>query len=63
MRNSKGHFIKGHKEGFTTDRLEPLTAQIGIRLTEREKQALTGISGWKKRLREYIQIMIENDGN
>ncbi|MGB6294964.1 MAG: hypothetical protein WBF90_02120 [Rivularia sp. (in: cyanobacteria)] len=63
MRNTKGHFIKGNKEGFTTDRVEPLTAQIGIRLTEGEKQALTNIPNWKRRLRGFIQNMIEDDSN
>ncbi len=61
MRNSKGHFVKGHKEGFTTDRTNPLTAQIAIRLTPQVKEKLKNIPNWKNQIRDYIHEMIKDD--
>lgn len=61
MRNSKGHFFKGHKEGFTTDRTNPLTAQIAIRLTPQVKEKLKNIPNWKNQIRDYIHEMIKDD--
>lgn len=62
MRNYKGHFVKGHKEGFTTDRTNPLTAQIAIRLTPQVKEKLKNIPNWKNQIRDYIHEMIKDDG-
>ena len=61
MRNSKGHFVKGNNEGFTTDRKQPLTAQVAIRLTPQVKEKLKNIPNWKNQIRDYIHEMIKDD--
>ena len=64
MRNSKGHFVKGHKEGFTTNRKQPLTAQIAIRLTPQVKKKLKNIPDWQIQVRKFIEaITMKDDGD
>ncbi|WP_414621443.1 hypothetical protein [Calothrix sp. CCY 0018] len=58
MRNSKGHFVKGHEEGFTTNRKQPLTAQIAIRLTPQVKEKLKNIPNWKSQVRDFIEVLV-----
>ena len=62
MRNELGHFEKGHNEGFTTDRPKALKSLVGIRLTPEDKEALKNVPDWQERLRQYIQLLIEEDG-
>ncbi len=62
MRNKLGHFEKGHGEGFTTNRPKALKALVGIRLTPENKEALKNVPNWQERLREYIQSLINEDG-
>lgn len=61
MRDSKGHFIKGNNEGFTTNRKQPLTAQVAIRLTPQVKKKLKNIPDWQNLVREYIETIIRKD--
>lgn len=49
-----GHFKKGHKRGFTTQRAEPLKTTATIRLTEKQKTILKNTPDWQERLRQYI---------
>ncbi|MBE9213213.1 hypothetical protein IQ247_11095 [Plectonema cf. radiosum LEGE 06105] len=62
MRNSKGHFVKGNEEGFTTTRKQSLTAQVSIRLIPQVKEKLKSIPDWQKRVRDYIENIIKDDG-
>ncbi len=62
MRDKSGHFKKGNTEGFVTDRPKALKSLVGIRLTPEDKEALKNVPNWQERLREYIQILINEDG-
>ncbi|MEO1377034.1 MAG: hypothetical protein AAFW70_22625 [Cyanobacteria bacterium J06635_10] len=62
MRNSKGHFVKGNKEGFIPGGDKPLTAHIGLKLTEDKKEALRQIPQWRDKLRSLIDAMIKEHG-
>lgn len=62
MRNSKGHFVQGNKEGFIPSGDKPLTAHIGLKLTEDKKEALRQIPQWRDKLRSLIDAMIEEHG-
>ncbi len=53
-RNNFGRFKKGHKLGFTTDRSEPLTSIVNLRVTQSQKNKLKNVPNWQERLREYI---------
>lgn len=59
-RNNYGHFQKGHKLGFTTDRPEPLTSIVNLRVSESQKDKLKTIPNWQERLRECIDILIKD---
>lgn len=59
-RNNYGHFQKGHKLGFTTDRSEPLVAIVNLRVSESQKTKLKTIPNWQERLRECIDILIHD---
>lgn len=64
MRNPKGHFIKGNSEGFTTDRKQPLSAQVAIRITPQVKEKLKNIPSWQSQVREFIEAIVnEDDGD
>ncbi|MEM7579143.1 MAG: hypothetical protein AAF316_04690 [Cyanobacteria bacterium P01_A01_bin.80] len=63
MRNSKGHFIKGNNEGFTTDRRQPLASQISIRLAPQIKEKLKNIPDWQNQVRDFIEDMVKDDGH
>ncbi|NJM99949.1 MAG: hypothetical protein HC800_24925 [Phormidesmis sp. RL_2_1] len=39
---------------FTTDRPEPLTARLQLRVTERMKQQVTSIPNWQELIRDAI---------
>ena len=58
----KGQFQKGNKLGFTTNRTEPLTKLVGLRISDRQKEALKNIPNWQEKLRLYIDQMIKNGG-
>ncbi len=53
-RNNFGRFKKGHKLGFTTDRSEPLTCIVNLRVTQFQKNKLKNVPNWQERLRKYI---------
>lgn len=53
-------FQKGHKLGFTTDRVEPLTDIINLRVAKSQKDKLKAIPDWQERLRECIHILVNN---
>ena len=53
-------FQKGHKLGFTTDRPEPLTSIVNLRVSESQKNKLKLIDNWQERLRECIDTLIHN---
>ena len=59
-RNNWGQFKKGNKVGFTTDRNEPLTALINLRVSEPQKAKLKAIPNWQERLRECINLLIHD---
>ncbi len=44
---------------FKTDREEPCTAQIAIRIPPSKKAKLKLIDGWQEELRNYIDKMVE----
>ncbi len=56
-RNNFGHFKKGHKLGFTTDRSEPLIAIVNLRVSQSQKNKLKNVPNWQERLREYIDVL------
>ncbi|MGD1914271.1 MAG: hypothetical protein ACFB2X_26585 [Rivularia sp. (in: cyanobacteria)] len=56
-RDNWGKFEKGNKVGFTTNRSEPLTALINLRVSESQKTKLKTIPNWQERLRECIDIL------
>ena len=60
MRNSKGHFIKGNEEGFTTNRKQSLCAQVAIRLTPQAKEKLKNIPDWQNQIRDFIEDMVKD---
>lgn len=53
-------FQKGHKLGFTTDRTEPLTDIVNLRVSKSQKTKLKTIPNWQERLRECIDILIND---
>ncbi|BAY87351.1 hypothetical protein NIES267_68730 [Calothrix parasitica NIES-267] len=53
-------FQKGHKLGFTTDRPEPLTSIVNLRVSESQKNKLKLMDNWQERLRECIDILIHH---
>ncbi|MDJ0800278.1 MAG: hypothetical protein QNJ51_26295 [Calothrix sp. MO_167.B12] len=59
-RDNFGQFKKGHKFGFTTDRAEPLTDIVNLRLSKSQKTKLKAIPNWQERLRECIDILIND---
>ncbi|MGF1675618.1 MAG: hypothetical protein ACFCUV_18325 [Rivularia sp. (in: cyanobacteria)] len=62
MRNSKGHFTKGNEEGFTTNRKQPLSAQVAIRLSQQAKEKLKNIPEWQNQIRNFIEDIIKDHG-
>lgn len=63
MRNSKGHFQKGHREGFKSDRAIPLKGKLTIKLEENDLTALKNIPDWREHVREYIKMIIKDHGD
>ncbi len=61
-KTNRGHFTKGNKDGFTTDRSKPLNAHVGIRMTTEDKEALKNVPQWQERLRNYLKQLIEEHG-
>ncbi|MEO1373933.1 MAG: hypothetical protein AAFW70_06365 [Cyanobacteria bacterium J06635_10] len=53
-------FQKGHKLGFTTDRTEPLTDIVNLRVSKSQKAKLKTIPDWQERLRECIDTLIND---
>lgn len=62
MKNSKGRFEKGNREGFVAAGDKPLTAHIGLKLTEEDKEALKKIPNWSSLLRQCVKDLIEQHG-
>lgn len=62
MRDKSGHFKKGNTEGFVSSRPESLKSTITVRLTAKDKEALKNVPNWQERLRNYIQSLINEDG-
>ncbi len=62
MRDKSGHFKKGNTEGFVSNRNESLKSTITLRLTARDKETLKNVPNWQERLRDYIHILINKDG-
>ena len=58
---NKGHFQKGNKQGFTTEREEPLNATATIRLTQKQKQILKNTPDWQERVRQYIDSFCKDE--
>ena len=56
MRNSKGHFVKGNSEGYTSNRKETIKGRLTIMINEDDLAALKNIPDWRERVREYLKI-------
>ena len=63
MRNSKGHFVKGNSEGFTSSRKETIKGKLTIMINEDDLATLKNIPGWRERVREHIKIIIKDHGH
>lgn len=55
-------FQKGHKLGFTTNRAEPLTSLVNLRVSEAQKEKIKTIPNWQEKLRKSIDHIIETEG-
>ena len=55
----KNKFKKGHPWRYTTDREEPLTALLNLRITEKQKEKIKKVPGWQGLLRDCIDKIIE----
>lgn len=62
MIKNKGHFKKGNSTRYVAAGDKPLTAHIGIRLTEEDKETLKQIPDWSSKLRELVRQLIEEEG-
>lgn len=51
---NKGHFKKGHRLGFVTQREKPLSTTATIRLTQEQKEILKNTPDWQERVRQFI---------
>ncbi len=60
-RDSKGRFKNDHPWRYTTDREEPLTALLNLRITEKQKEKLKKVSNWQELLRNSIDKIIEEN--
>ncbi len=63
MRDSKGHFVKGNSEGYTSNRKDAIKGKLSIRVSEDDLVALKNIPGWRERLREHIKLIIKDYGD
>ncbi len=63
MRNSKGHFVKGNSEGYTSSRKETIKSNLSIMVNENDLAALKNIPGWRERVREHIKLIIKDHGH
>ena len=59
MKENKGHFKKGNSLRYIPSGNEPLTAHIGLKLTEKDKIALKQIPDWSAKLRGMVKQLIE----
>jgi len=62
MKKSGKYFEKGNKLGFVAAGDKPLTAHVGLKLTEKDKEALKRIPRWSEKLREAVKRIIEEEG-
>ncbi|GJD18019.1 hypothetical protein RIVM261_029750 [Rivularia sp. IAM M-261] len=57
-------FQKENKYGFTTEKEQPLTASVSLRVDKEMATKLKSIPGWQLHLRDAISKLIEkNEGN
>ncbi|MGD1910655.1 MAG: hypothetical protein ACFB2X_07310 [Rivularia sp. (in: cyanobacteria)] len=63
MEKSEKHFKKGNKLGFVAAGEKSLTAHIGLKLTEEDKEALKKIPDWSSKLREAVKQLIKEYGD
>ncbi|MEO1559487.1 MAG: hypothetical protein AAFS12_07560 [Cyanobacteria bacterium J06632_19] len=63
MRNSKGHFVKGNSEGYTSSRRETIKGKLTIMINEEDLAALKNIPDWRERTREHIKLIIKDHGH
>ena len=63
MRNSKGHFVKGNSEGYTSHRKESIKGRLTIMINENDLATLKNIPDWRERVREYIKLIIKDHGD
>ena len=63
MRNSKGHFVKGNSEGYTSSRKESIKGRLTIMINEDDLAALKNIPDWRERVREYLKLLIKDHGD
>ncbi|MEO1373026.1 MAG: hypothetical protein AAFW70_01610 [Cyanobacteria bacterium J06635_10] len=59
---NKGHFKKGNATRYIAAGDKPLTAHIGLKLTEEDKEALRQIPKWSDKLRAAVKQIIEEYG-
>ena len=62
MLKNKGHFKKGNANRYVAAGDKPLTAHIGLKLTEEDKAALKQIPGWSDKLRAAVKQIIKKHG-
>ncbi|MEM9925733.1 MAG: hypothetical protein AAF915_18620 [Cyanobacteria bacterium P01_D01_bin.50] len=63
MRNSKGHFVKGNSEGYTSSRKESIKGRLTIMINEDDLATLKNIPDWRERVREYLKLLIKDHGD
>ena len=62
-RNSKGHFVKGNSEGYTSSRRETIKGKLTIMINEDDLTALKNIPDWRECVRESIKLIIKDHGD
>lgn len=59
----KNNSKKEHTWRYTTDRIEPLTALLNIRVTEKQREQIKKNPGWQELLRNSIDDIITNNSD
>ncbi|MEM7578918.1 MAG: hypothetical protein AAF316_03535 [Cyanobacteria bacterium P01_A01_bin.80] len=57
----RNKFRKDNSWRYTTDRQEPLTALLNLRITEKQKEQIKKVPNWQELLRDSIDTIIQNN--
>ena len=60
-RDSKGKFENENPWRYKTDRDEPITALLNVRITEKQKEKLKKVPNWQELVRNSIDKIIEEN--